>query len=77
MIIYDPQLLTTQDGFYALLIRMEPMGKADRALDALWRGLYGQPLPLRGAPELALRIIIEKEKPPWSSNPADVVPPGR
>lgn len=56
---------------------MEPLGEADRALDALWRGLYGQPLPLRGAPELALRIIIESERPQWLQEPADVVPLGR
>ncbi len=56
---------------------MEPMGEADRALDALWRGLYGQPLPLLGAPELALMVIIETERPQWLQEPADVVPLGR
>jgi len=55
---------------------MEPLGEADRALDALWRGLYGQPLPLRGAPELALKIIIESERPQWLQKSADVVPLG-
>lgn len=41
---------------------MEPLGEADQTLNALWRTLYGEPLPLRGAARLALKIILENEK---------------
>jgi len=45
---------------------MGALGKADVALDVLWRSLYGQPLPLSGSPKLALQIIMECEKKSWS-----------
>lgn len=45
---------------------MGDLGKADVALDVLWRSLYGQPLPISGSPELALQIIMECEKKSWS-----------
>jgi hypothetical protein len=45
---------------------MGALGKADVALDVLWRSLYGQPLPLSGSPKLALVIIMECEKKSWS-----------
>jgi hypothetical protein len=48
---------------------MGALGKADVALDALWRGLYGQPLPISGSPELALQIIMECEQKTWSPPP--------
>jgi hypothetical protein len=41
---------------------MEPLAEEDRAVDALWRSLYGQPLPIRGAPMLALEIIAQFER---------------
>lgn len=55
---------------------MEPLGEADQALDRLWRGLYGEPLPLRGAPDLALRIILETERPPYRVKSATPLPGG-
>jgi len=49
---------------------MEPLGKEDQTLDALWRGLYGQPLPVTGAAEAALKIILGTMRPPCLQNPS-------
>jgi hypothetical protein len=45
---------------------MGALGKADVALDVLWRSLYGQPLPISGSAELALQVIMECERKSWS-----------
>lgn len=59
-------------GRARFVVRYGPMGdlgKADVALDVLWRSLYGQPLPISGSPELALQIILECERKSWSPAP--------
>jgi hypothetical protein len=38
---------------------MLPISDEDKELDALWRELFGQPLPMLGAPELARSIIAQ------------------
>jgi hypothetical protein len=55
---------------------MEPLGETDQALDTLWRGLYGEPLPLRGASLLALRIILETERPSCQHESTTIAQPG-
>jgi hypothetical protein len=52
---------------------MGALGKADVALDVLWRSLYGQPLPISGSAELALQVIMECERKSWSPAPADAI----
>lgn len=60
--------------FVVRYVAMGALGKADVALDVLWRSLYGQPLPISGSAELALQVILECERKSWSPAPApDVI----
>lgn len=36
-----------------------PMSTEDRQLDAQWRDVFGQPLPILGAGELVRRILAQ------------------
>lgn len=71
-----PQLLKTDRPGLWRGDSMEPLGETDQALDTLWRGLYGEPLPLRGASSLALRIILETERPSCPYESTAIAQPG-
>jgi hypothetical protein len=36
---------------------MRDLSPDDFELDALWRSVFGEPMPLRGAPEIARKIL--------------------
>lgn len=41
------------------ICRMPELSPEDAELDALWREVFGQPLPMLGAPEIARKILAD------------------
>lgn len=39
---------------------MGVLSPVDAELDALWREVFGQPLPMLGSPEIATRILADQ-----------------
>ncbi|ADL01324.1 DNA methylase [Brevundimonas subvibrioides] len=38
---------------------MAELSSVDAELDAMWRKVFGQPLPMLGAPEIARKILAD------------------
>jgi len=43
---------------------MDKLSPDDAELDALWRKMFGQPLPMLGSPEIARKILADHEAKP-------------
>lgn len=41
------------------IYRMTGLSPEDAELDALWREVFGQPLPMLGSPEIARKILAD------------------